>query len=146
MRALDIKLLRDGRRLWAQALAVALVLACGVATLILAVGSHNSLESTREAYYQRQSFAHLFASASRAPLTLEPELQAIDGVLAAEPRIEQRALLNVAGMREPASGVLLSLPDYRAARLNKPYLRQGRLPLAGARTGSGDFAVVCPCP
>jgi putative ABC transport system permease protein len=131
MRALDIKLLRDGRRLWAQALAVALVLACGVATLILAVGSHNSLESTREAYYQRQSFAHLFASASRAPLTLEPELQAIDGVLAAEPRIEQRALLDVAGMREPASGVLLSLPDYRAARLNKPYLRQGRLPLAG---------------
>ncbi len=131
MRALDVKLLRDGRRLWAQALAVALVLACGVATLILAVGSHNSLKSTREAYYQRQSFAHLFASASRAPLTLAPRLQTINGVLAVEPRIEQRGLLDIAGMREPASGVLLSMPDHREARLNKPYLREGRMPLPG---------------
>jgi putative ABC transport system permease protein len=131
MRALDIKLLRDGRRLWAQALAVALVLACGVATLILAVGSHNSLKSTRETYYQRQSFAHLFASASRAPLTLAPQLQTLDGVLAVELRIEQRALLDVAGMREPASGVLLSVPDHHEARLNRPYLREGRMPLPG---------------
>ena len=31
MTALDRKLIRDFRRLWAQALAIALVLACGVA-------------------------------------------------------------------------------------------------------------------
>ncbi|WP_291629875.1 hypothetical protein [Bradyrhizobium sp.] len=40
MTALDIKLFRDVRRLWAQVLAVALVVGAGVATLVLAVGSH----------------------------------------------------------------------------------------------------------
>ena len=37
MRMLDRKLLRDIRRLWAQALAIALVIGGGVATLLLAV-------------------------------------------------------------------------------------------------------------
>ena len=36
---LQIKLLRDLRRLWAQALAIALVMAAGVATLVLGTGA-----------------------------------------------------------------------------------------------------------
>ncbi len=130
MRALDRKLARDFRRLWAQALAVSLVLACGVATLILAVGSHNSLESTREAYYQRNGFGHVFASASRAPLTLQPQLTAIEGVLAVELRVAERVLLAMPDMTEPGSGMLLSLPDHADPRLNVPYLRSGRMPMA----------------
>ncbi len=47
MSVLDIKLLRDVRRLWAQSLAIALVVAGGVASLVMAVGSFNSLEETR---------------------------------------------------------------------------------------------------
>ena len=61
MRALDIKLFRDLRRLWAQALAIALVIAGGVATLVLAVGSYRSLDETRTAYYERYRFADVFA-------------------------------------------------------------------------------------
>ena len=45
MRALDRKLLRDLKRLWAQALAISLVVGGGVATLVMAVGSYRSLES-----------------------------------------------------------------------------------------------------
>ena len=67
MRALDRKLLRDLRRLWAQALAIALVVAGGVATLLLAVGSHRSLDETRNAYYERHRFADIFATVRRAP-------------------------------------------------------------------------------
>jgi putative ABC transport system permease protein len=70
--ALDIKLLRDFRRLWAQALAVALVLACGVATLILAIGSYRSLEETRRAYYERYRFGDVFASVTRAHFSPRP--------------------------------------------------------------------------
>ncbi len=51
MSPLHIKLLRDLRRLWAQALAIALVMAAGVATLIIAVGAHDSLQHTRADYY-----------------------------------------------------------------------------------------------
>ena len=44
LQVLDTKLVRDLWRLWAQALAIALVIAGGVATLILAVGSYRSLD------------------------------------------------------------------------------------------------------
>ena len=67
MHALDRKLLRDFRRLWAQALAIALVLACGVAILLTTFGTYISLEETRTAYYERNRFADVFADATRAP-------------------------------------------------------------------------------
>ena len=43
MRALDRKLLRDLRRLWPQALAIAVVLAAGVAILLMALGMYRAL-------------------------------------------------------------------------------------------------------
>ena len=66
IRVLDIKLLRDLRRLWAQALAIALVMAAGVATMILGVGAHDSLATTRERYYETNRFADIFANLTRA--------------------------------------------------------------------------------
>lgn len=134
MKVLDKKLLRDLARLWAQTLAVALVLACGVATLILAVGSYRSLEETRTAYYERHRFAHLFATASRAPLRLEDQVERLPGVAAAEARIQVPAILDVPQMAEPASGLAISLPDAGTSKLNRLYLRSGRLP-DGAHTG-----------
>ena len=128
MRALDIKLLRDLKRLWPQALAIALVMAAGVATLILGVGAHDSLATTRERYYEANRFADIFASLTRAPLALVPEIAAIDGVAAVEARIEKIALADLPGMAEPASVLLVSLPDYREQALNRIYLRTGRLP------------------
>ena len=74
MRALDKKLVYDLRRIWAQALAIALVMACGVATIILSIGSYRSLEETRSAFYERYRFGSVFASAVRAPLTPEYEV------------------------------------------------------------------------
>ena len=92
MAVLDLKLLRDIRRLWAQALAIALVIAGAVATLVLAVGSHRSLEETRIAYYERHRFADVFASVRRAPKTLVGRIAEISGVAAADVRIASRAL------------------------------------------------------
>ena len=60
MQALDRKLIRDFRRLWAQALAIALVLACGVAILQTSFGMSQALEDTRAAYYERNRFADIF--------------------------------------------------------------------------------------
>ncbi len=57
MKALDKKLFRDVMHIWTQVLAVALVMAAGVATIIIAVGAHRSLEGTRAAYYERYRFA-----------------------------------------------------------------------------------------
>ena len=128
MKALDRKLLRDLVRLWAQSLAVALVMGCGVATLVLSLGTWRSLEETRAAYYERYRFGDIFASAVRAPDALADRIAAIDGVAGIETRITERFLLDIEGMREPASGVAVSLPPGNAPAVNALYLRDGRLP------------------
>src|SRR6185369_2933924 len=104
MRALDIKLFRDLRRLWAQALAIALVVAGGVSTIVLAVGSLRSLEETRTAYYDRYQFADVFALVRRAPKGLLDQIAEIPGVAAAEGRVSKLALLDIPQFREPATG------------------------------------------
>ena len=104
MRVLDRKVVRDLRRLWAQIIAVALVMACGVATIVLAVGAYRSLEETRATFYARQNFADLFATATRAPLRLSARIDAIPGIRSAEYRISKPVVLDIEGMKEPAAG------------------------------------------
>ncbi|MCC6007251.1 MAG: ABC transporter permease, partial [Rhodobacteraceae bacterium] len=106
MRTLDRKLLRDLRRLWAQALAIALVLAAGVMQLVIFVGTGASLEETRAAWYERNRFAQVFASATRAPEELSAAISAVPGVAAVETRVTGRAVLDIEGLREPAAGRL----------------------------------------
>lgn len=125
---LDRKLLRDLWRLWAQIIAVSLVMGCGVMTLILALGSTRSLEETRAAFYERSQFASVFATVTRAPLHLKNRIAAIDGVAAVELRVVKQAILDLEDLREPASGIVVSLPDHRETNVNRLYVRQGRLP------------------
>jgi putative ABC transport system permease protein len=129
--ALDLKLMRDLTRMWPQALAIALVLAAGVATLIIAVGAHHSLDDTRNAYYERYRFAHVFASAKRAPRELLGQIREIPGIAVAEARIEATALIDIADMAEPATGRIISVPPGRGAMLNALHVREGRMPEAG---------------
>ncbi|NJM82392.1 MAG: ABC transporter permease [Tabrizicola sp.] len=132
------KVLRDVRRLWPQVLAIALVLAAGVSTLILGTGAYSSLAETRALYYEKHRFADVFADVTRAPRALIAEIAAIDGVLAAEARITRIALLDMPGMAEPGSVALVSVPQGGGVGLNQLYLRSGRLP----EPLSADEAVV----
>ena len=128
MAPLDVKLLRDLRRLWAQSLAIALVLAAGVAILVLAFGAQVSLFETRAAYYERNRFADVFVAATRAPLLLTAELARIPGVQAVEARVAGYAVLDLPGLSEPATARILSLPPDGEPTLNLPILRAGRMP------------------
>jgi putative ABC transport system permease protein len=125
---LDRKLFRDLERLWAQALAIALVIAGGAATLVAAVGSLRSLEETRAAYYERYQFADVFAPLKRAPKALASRIAEIPGVAAVEPRIAKLALLDIPNVREPATGQFISLPESDQPTLNRLYMRMGRMP------------------
>jgi putative ABC transport system permease protein len=106
-------------------------MACGVATLVLSIGSYRSLDETRRAYYERYRFADVFTSAERAPKSLAGEISAIDGVAAVEIRIVKQALLDVEGMREPATGALISIPPNGDFAVNALFLREGRMPAPG---------------
>src|SRR3990172_3379500 len=132
MHMLDVKLFRDLKRLWAQALAIALVIAGGVATLVLDVGSNRSLDETRTAYYERYRFADVFALVRRAPKALVDRIAEIPGVAAVDVRIAKLAMLDIPNFREPATGQFISLPEGAQPTLNRLYMRLGRMPEPGS--------------
>ncbi|MCF1710319.1 FtsX-like permease family protein [Tabrizicola sp. J26] len=122
------KVLRDLRRLWPQVLAIALVLAAGVATLILGNGAYSSLYETRARYYDTYRFGDVFADLTRAPRALMSEIRSIDGVLSAEARIVKLGLLDLPDMVEPGTVQLVTVPESEGGGLNQLHLRQGRMP------------------
>ena len=131
-RAIDLKLLRDLKRLWAQTLAIAVVLGCGVAVLLMSIGMSDALDRSRLAYYERNAFAEVFAGATRAPETLLPALRQIDGIRTVETRVTSFVILDLPGRIQPATAQVVSLPEIGLPRLNVPVLTEGRWPLPGA--------------
>lgn len=126
MQALNRKLLRDLWRIKGQGLAISMVIGVGVLTYIMYLSTFDSLQATREAYYERQRFADVFASLKRAPLLLGERIRAIPGVSQAETRVVVEVTLDVEGMEEPATGRLISIPEVRREILNDIVLSQGR--------------------
>lgn len=126
--ALDRKLLRDLWHIKGQALAIALVIACGVGMYVMSNGMLQSLEETRRAYYERYRFADVIAPVKRAPESIINSIAALPGVRRAEGRIRVGAVLDVAGASAPVTGVLISLPETRRLPINALVLRQGRYP------------------
>lgn len=127
MPTLDRKLLRDLWHLKGQATAISLVIACGVATFVLSLSTLRSLELTKDTYYDRYRFAHVFAHLKRAPDALAARLAEIPGVAAVETRIVVAVNLDVPGLAEPAVGRFISLPDTHEPALNRLHLRRGRM-------------------
>ncbi len=131
---LDLKLLRDLGRMKGQVLAVSLVMACGLAMMIMTRSLILTLESTRAAYYQSHAMADVFASLKRAPLAMADRVAELPGVAVVETRVAVNVTLDLPSMPEPASGRVISLPeDGSPQRLNRLFLRSGRLPRLDAR-------------
>lgn len=109
-----------------QSIAIAIVIAAGVATFVNSRTMLYSLELTRSTFYERNRFADVFSIVKRAPDALVDRLAEIPGVAQVETRIVEVVTLDVPGLTEPAVGRIISLPVTREARLNKVYLRRGR--------------------
>jgi putative ABC transport system permease protein len=131
---LDLKLLRDLGRMKGQVLAVGLVMACGLAMMIMTRSLILTLESTRDAYYQTYRMADVFGSLKRAPWSMRERLAEIPGVAAIETRVVLDALLDMQGVQATCTGHLVSLPeDGGMPALNQVFLRSGRMPRPDAR-------------
>jgi putative ABC transport system permease protein len=126
--ALDRKLLRDVWEMRSQALAIALVMAAGVAMYVAYLSNFDSLRRTVDTYYERQRFADVFISLKRAPERAATALAAIPGVDVVETRVVVGVTLDVAGLDEPAAGLLVSIPGDGRPQLNDLFLRRGRWP------------------
>ncbi|RDD62953.1 ABC transporter permease [Ferruginivarius sediminum] len=155
---LDRKLLRDIRAIRGQALAIALVIAAGVALFVMALGTLRALEGTLEAYYAEYRFADVFAPLVRAPDRLARDIAAIPGVAVVQTRVSGPATLTVPGRPAPIAGRVTSVPVSGQPDLNRLYLASGRWPSAdnpdevlvdqpfaravGLRPGDGLTAIV----
>ena len=131
MTPLNRKLYRDLWRLRGQVLAIALVMASGIAVLAMSLTSMEALTETAVAYYERYRFADVFASVERAPEYLADRVRKLPGVQAVDVRVVKSAVLDVAGFPEPVIGHLVSLPERQPPALNQLALRSGRTPRAG---------------
>ena len=130
MEALDRKLLRDFVRLWAQFLAIALVLAAGIAVLLMSFGMSQALDETRDTYYERNRFADVFVDARSVPNSMLQILRDIDGVTALEARVTTHATLDIPGKVDATVAYFASLPEGEPL-LNVPILRRGAWPAPG---------------
>lgn len=124
--ALDRKLLRELWRLRGQMLSIALVVACGVMTVVTMRGTYESLADSLALYYRDYRFADVFVSLERAPESLRARIARIPGVAAVETRVTQVVNLDVPGLDEPAVGQIFSVPPAGTRALNEIHLVRGR--------------------
>jgi len=132
LKPVDIKLFRDLWRMRGQALAIALVAMCGIATLVTMRGSYEAMVAAQHSYYEQYRFADVFANVKSAPLAVLDRVREIPGVNEADGRVVFDASLDVPGLDEPASGRLVSLPEKPGTGLNRVHIRSGRLPEPGS--------------
>ncbi|HEU4844058.1 MAG TPA: ABC transporter permease [Burkholderiaceae bacterium] len=123
------------RDLWhmrGQVVAAALVVACGIATLVATRGTYDALLKARDDYYVSHRYAHVFAHLKRAPGALAADIGRLPGVAQVRARIVADVALEVPGLAEPAVARLVSVPAPRAPMLNDLQLVRGRYVDAGA--------------
>ena len=126
--AIHRKLLRDLMRLKGQVLTIALVVAAGIASFVALQGNYSSLEQARNAFYERQRFATVFARLASAPDSLRAKLEALPGVELIQTRVVEHATLPLPQLSEPVRASLVTLPDADREVLNAIALREGRRP------------------
>ena len=133
MKALTRKALRDLWHLRSQALAIALVIAGGIANLVMSQATLRSLEATRDRYYAEQNFADAWVALKRAPEGVAGRLAEIDGIARVETRVIAAGNLAVEGFDAPIRAQVLSLPAASVeSPLNRVRVEEGRLPTPGA--------------
>jgi putative ABC transport system permease protein len=126
MQSLDRKLLRDLLTLRGQVIAIVLIVACGIASLVTMMSTYDSLVLSQQAYYSEYRFADVFVQLNRAPAGLVEQIQAIPGVGQVRSRVVETVTLDVPGLADPATGRLVSIPEQRQPMLNDLVLRSGR--------------------
>ena len=133
MKAIDRKLIRDLLYLRGQAVAIVLIVACGIACLVTMLSAYHSLQLSQTTYYHQYRFADVFVQLKRAPEWEADRIRAIPGVQQVQTRVVRDVILNVPGLAEPATGRLISIPETQMPVLNQLYLSQGRYLTPGHR-------------
>jgi putative ABC transport system permease protein len=127
VKALDRKLLRDLWLMRSQALTISLVVAAGIAGFVGSLSTYDSLRMSLTSYYDTAHFADVFSDLKRAPKSVESVIASIPGVADAETNINFDVTLDLPGATTPTVGRMIGLVNGTQPRLNKIFLRRGRM-------------------
>ena len=130
MRALNRKLLRNLWTLKGQGMAIAAVIAGGVATFVMAFATIDTMRLTQELVYREYRFADVFADLKRAPNHLAERIEQIPGVTDVDTRVQAPLHVRLEDFDEPVTGRAISVPEGRQPELNRLHLLAGALPEA----------------
>jgi putative ABC transport system permease protein len=133
VKSLDRKLLRDLWLLKTQVVSIALVIACGIGGFIGSISTYSSLLWSRGDYYDTARFAHVFATAKRAPQSLAVKIHAIAGVAEVETRVVRDSQLSLPGVTPPMIARLIGFDFAHPPGMNRLTLKSGRWPAPGAK-------------
>jgi putative ABC transport system permease protein len=121
------KLARD---LWAvrgQVLTIALVVASATGGFLGSVGTYQALERARDSFYAHSQFGDAFADLKRAPLSVLDLVAREPLVLDAQANVVAGSQLFLDNVTEPLIAQLVGVPASVGPRLNRLYVRRGRM-------------------
>ncbi len=128
MSLLDRKLWRDISALRGQVISIALVVGAGVAVFVASISTYDSLQSSRERFYDSGRFPQVFVTLKRAPLSIVSRLTTIPGVATVEPRIVRDVIVDWPSAFLPVSARMISLNHAGDEPLARLYIRRGSAP------------------
>ncbi|NMF84687.1 FtsX-like permease family protein [Nodosilinea sp. P-1105] len=124
--AIDRKLVRDLITLRGQVIAIVLIVACGIASMVTMTSTYQSLQLSQTQYYSQYRFTDVFVQLKRAPEGVMDQIRQIPGVGQGRSRVVETVTLDVPGLDDPATGRLVSIPEQPQAILNDIALQSGR--------------------
>ncbi|KAA6186343.1 FtsX-like permease family protein [Thiohalocapsa marina] len=125
MTILARKLRRDFVAARGMLAAVVAIVAFGIAALVGLQTTTNNLTSARDAYYAQCRLADFWVDLKKLPLSALAAVQAIDGVAELRSRLSRPVIVDLPGVSEPVSGLLLSMPATRTPVINDLVLTAG---------------------
>ncbi|MEY4066646.1 MAG: hypothetical protein RIR26_2854, partial [Pseudomonadota bacterium] len=125
------KLIRDYRQLLVPSLVISLVMAAGIASLIMSLSAMRSLSLSKDETYQRLEFADLTVPVVRMPRTALAQLLRLPDVRQAECRITAEGQVLLKNVQNNITARFHSLPE-RNMTVNGVHILQGRMPQPAA--------------
>jgi putative ABC transport system permease protein len=126
------KLRRDLLSMKGQVATIALVVASATGGFVGSLGTYHALQQARTAFYAHFRFANVFVDVKRAPRALLQRVSTIPGVVDSEANVVADSQLLLPGVPEPLIAHLVGIATGTGPRLNRLYIRRGRMIEPGA--------------
>jgi len=122
---LDRKLRRDLWQTRGMLVAVILIVAMGVSSLVGMMGTSENLQQARNVYYGQCRMADFWVDLKKMPVTELFELENLAGISELRARIAFQVVVDLEGVEEPLVGTLLTLPAEPSPVINGIVMRSG---------------------